>query len=285
MIPINEEVAIKQEILEISLSSLSGSSPKAKVGDSGKKRKRAGFDKKTAAANAPKKAPKTDPKPGAPSLQPSTLLNKLTAAQRDALRLAFTGHTSVPSLASRNAWAAVNNLKGEAVHRYCRYLRERSKHHLVKQEPDTDPQVEAEWHLSVNTPSSVEEKRIPAEQGEEPAPDPQTGLSKCHQPDFPANLGPAMTVLTHASENPSDSTSYPTALQFALESLQVPNFSFLSDTRFFDLLSGTEAILYDDLHDPITFCMKFQDSYCSLDIEVAHEALRTMYFFEGGITH
>lgn len=281
---INEEVAIKQEILEISLSSLSGSSPSVKVSNSGKKRKRAGLEKKTAAASAPKKAPKTVPKPGAPSLQPSTLLNKLTATQRDALRLAFTGHTSVPSLVSRNAWAAANNLKGEAVHRYCRYLRERSRQHLVKQEPDADPQVEAEWHLSVNIPNSVEEKRIQAEQEEETLVL-QAGISKFHRPDFPANFGPPMAVPTHASENPSDSTSYPTALRFALESGQMPDFSFLSDTRFFDLLSGPEAILYGDLHDPITFCVKFQDSYCSLDMEVAHEALRTMYFFEGGIPH
>jgi len=155
MVPINEEVAIKQEILEISLSSLSGSSPIVKAGNPGKKRKRASPEKKTAAANVPKKATKTAPKPGASSFQPSALSNKLTVAQKDALRLAFTGHTSVPSLASRSAWAAANNLKGEAVHRYCRYLRDRSKQILVKQEPDIDPQVEAEWRLSVNIPSSV----------------------------------------------------------------------------------------------------------------------------------
>jgi len=96
-----------------------------------------------------------------------------------------------------------------------------------------------------------------------------------------------MAVLTHVFEPKpqSDSTSYPTALKLALGSVQMPDFSFLSDTRFFDLLSGPEAILYGDLHDPIMFCMKFQDSHCSLDMEVAHKALKTMYFFEGGITH
>ena len=278
MVPLNEEVAIKQEILEMSLSSLAGSSPSVKVGNPGKKRKRAGTEKKTAAANAPKKVTKTAPKPGASSFQPSALSNKLTVAQKDALRSAFTGHTSVPSLASRNAWAAANNLKGDAVHRYCRYLRDRSRQILVKQEPDADPQVEPEWRLIVTIPSSVEEKYIQAGQGGAPALVLQTGISKFRQRDSSA--------LTHASEPEpqSGSTSYPTALKLALESVQMPDFSFLSDTRFFNLLSGPEAIRYGDLHDPIMFCMKFQESYCSLDMEVAHEALRTMYFFEGAIT-
>lgn len=283
MIPINEEVAIKQEILEISLSSVSGTPPRVNTGGAGKKRKRAGPEKKTAAAKAPKKAAKTAPKPGAPSFQPSVLSNKLTIAQKDALRLAFIGHTSVPSLASRNAWASANNLKGETVHRYCRYLRERSKQNLVKQEPGTQPQVEAEWQLSVDIPTSVEKKCIQIGQGEVPAPILQTGIPKFHQPDFPDNPSPSMAVLPHASEPSLVPTSYPITLQFALESVQMPDFSLLSNTRFFDLLTGPEAIVYGDLHDPITFCMKFQDSYCSLDMEVAHEALRTMYFFEGGI--
>ena len=101
MIPINEEVAIKQEILEISLSSPTGSHPRVNIGGSGKKRKRAGpEEKKTAAATkkAPRTAPKPKPKPkpGASSLQPGVLSTKLTITQKDALRLAFTGHTSVP---------------------------------------------------------------------------------------------------------------------------------------------------------------------------------------------
>lgn len=273
MTPINEEVAIKQEILEISLSSLSGTPPRVNAGGAGKKRKRAGPEKKTATAKAPKKAAKTASKPGAPSLQPSALSNKLTIAQKDALRLAFTGHTSVPSLASRNAWASANNLKGETVHRYCRYLRERSRQNVIKQEPDTHPQVEAEWQLSVDIPTSVEKKCIQVGQGEVPAPILQTGIPKFLWPDFPDNPSPSMAVLPRASE-PS---------LVPLQSVQMPDFSFLSNTRFFDLLTGPEAIVYGDLHDPITFCMKFQDSYCSLDMEVAHEALRTMYFFEGGI--
>jgi len=279
MIPINEEVAIKQEILEISLSSPSGPPPTLNAGSSGKKRKHTGPEKKPAIAKAPKKAPKRAPKLGASSFQPSALPNKLAVAQKDALRLAFKGHTSVPSLASRSAWAFANNVKGEAVHRYCRYLRDKSKQNLVKQEPDIDPKVEAEWHLSVNIPTSVEEKCTQAEQWEAPAPVLQTGISKYRQHD----LSPSMAIVPHASEPSSDSPSYSTTLQFALESAQMSDFSFLSNTRFFDLLTGPEAILYGDLHDPITFCMRFQDSYCSLDMEVAHEALRTLYFFEEGI--
>ena len=282
MIPVNEEVAIKQEILEVSLSSLSGSSPTLNAGSSGKKRKHAGPEKRTPAVKAPKKVPK-------PTFQPSALSNKLTVAQKGALRLAFTGHTSVPSLVSRNVWAFANNVKGEAVHRYCRYLRDRSKQILVKQEPDTEPQVEVEWHLSVDIPPSADEREIQAERRQDLAPVPQTSVPERHQSDLPANLSSSMASRLHAvgaSEPSSDTTLYPATLHFALESLQpqMPDFSFLSETRFFDLLTGPEAISYDDLHDPITFCMKFQDSYCSLDMEVAHEALRTMYFFEGAIT-
>jgi hypothetical protein len=292
MTPINEEVAIKQEILEISLSSLSGSPPRVNVGSSGKKRRRVGPEKKTAvAAKAPKKAkaPRTAPKPGASSSHPNALSNKLTIAQKDALRLAFIGHISVPSLVSRNGWASANNLKGEAVHRYCRYLRDRSNQILVKQEPDTAPRMEAEWQLSVNISTPGEKECIQqVNQGKTLVPTFQTGIPKAHQPDFPVNLrsNPSMAVLPHASEPSLDTTSYlhPVTLQFALKSVQMPDFSFLSNTRFFDLLTGPGAIVYGDLHDPIMFCMKFQDSYCSLDMEVAHEALRTMYFFEDGIT-
>ena len=61
MTPINEEVAIKLEILEISLSSLSGSSPSVKAGNSGKKREREGPEKNAAAANAPKKVTRLPP--------------------------------------------------------------------------------------------------------------------------------------------------------------------------------------------------------------------------------
>jgi hypothetical protein len=285
MVPINEEVAIKQEILEVSLSSLTGSPPTLNASSSRKKRKHVGTEKKAAAPRAPRKmAPKSAPKPGAPSFQPSARSIKLTVTQKDALRFAFTGHTSAPSLVSRNAWASANNVKGETVHRYCRYLRDRSKQNLVKQEPDADLQAEAEWHLSVNGPTSVEEKCIQAEQEEASAPILQGDVSKFHQPGFPVSLSPAIAVLPHASELSPDYASYPATPQLALESVRMPDFSFLSDTRFFDLLTGPEAILYGDLHDPVTFCMKFQDSYCSLDMEVAHEALRTMYFFEGGIT-
>jgi len=280
MTPINEEVTVKQEILEVSLSSFSGSSPALNSGSSGKKRKHAGAEKRTAAA----KTPKTAPIPSSPSFQPSILPNKLTVAQKDALRLASTGHTSAPSLASRNVWAAANNLKREAVHRYCRYLRDRSKQDSVKQEPDTESHVEAVWHLGLN---SADEKDTRAENREAPAtPTPQIGVPKSHQPDLSTNLGPSMAYRLRAvcaSEPSPDSKSYLTTLQTAPESLQVPDFSFLSDARFFDLLAGPDGITYDDLHDPITFCMKFQDSYCSLDMEVVHKALRTMYFFEGGI--
>ena len=281
MIPINEEVAIKQEILEVSLNSLSGPSPTLNSGGSGKKRKRAGPEKRIAAAKAPGKARKTAPKPDAPSSQPRVLSNKLTILQKEALRSVFTGHTSVPSLTSRNAWASANNLKGEAVHRYCRYLRDKSKQNLVKQEPGTEPQVEAEWHL--NIVNVVDEREAQVEQSEAPASVLQTGISESEscRPDFPANPTPSMAAPVLAP-SPS-STPYPTTLLFALESLQMSDFSFLADTRFFDLLTGPEAIIYDDLHDPITFCMKFQDSLCSLDMEVAHEALRTMYFFDGDI--
>ena len=275
MVPINEEVAIKQEILEISLSSLSGSSPTLNAGSSGKKRKRVGPEKRTAVAKTPKRLPGTAPKP--PTSQLSALSNKLTVAQKDALRLAFAGHTSVPSLASRNAWASANNVKGDAVHRYCRYLRDRSKQILVKQEPDTEPQVEVEWHLSANVVTLAGEME----------PVLLTDAPKPHQPDYPANLSPSIASQPHAvcaPEPSSDSTAYPKTLQFALESLQMPDFSFLSDTRFFDLLTGPAAITYDDLQDPITFCMKFQDCYCSLDMDVAHKALRTLYFFEADIT-
>jgi len=294
MIPINGEVAIKQEILEISLSSPTGSHPRVNNGSSGKKKKRAGpEEKKTAAATkkaprtAPKPKPKPKPRPGASSPQPGVLSTKLTIAQKDALRLAFTGHTSVPSLASRNAWASANNVKGEAVHRYCRYLRDRSNYSLIKQEPGTVPRMdlEAEWELSVEIPTSAEKMFIQGGQGEVRAPILQTGVSKSYQPDFPVpvHLSPSTAVLPHAPGPSSDTTtttSHPPTLQFSLESVQMPDCSFLSNTRFFDLLTGPEAIVYGDLHDPITFCMKFQDSYCSLDMEVAHEALRTMYFFE-----
>ena len=287
MIPINEEVAIKQEILEISLSSLSGALPTLNAGSSGKKKKHEGPKKRTTSAKSPKRAPRTATKPGISTLQASALSNKLTVAQKDALRLAFTSHTSVPSLASRSAWASANCVKGDAVHRYCRYLRGRSRQILVKQEPDTEPQVEAEWHLSVNIATSTDGREIQAEKGQELAPVLLTDAPKSHQPAFPANLSASMTSRPHAvcaSEPSPDSTLYPEILQSALESIQMPDFSFLSDTYFFDLLTGPAAIIYDDLRDPITFCMKFQDSYCSLDMEVAHEALRTMYFFEGAIT-
>lgn len=273
MVPINEEVAIKQEILEISLSSFSGSSPTLNAGSSGKKRKRARPEKRTAVA----KAPTTAPKPGIPTSQTSTISSKLTVAQKDALRLAFAGHASVPSLASRNVWASANNVKGDAVHRYCRYLRDRSKQILVKQEPDTEPQLEVEWHLNVNVVTSAGEME----------PVLLTDAPKPHQSDYPANLSPSIAPQLHAVCTPepsSDSAAYPKTLQFTLESLQMPDFSFLSDTRFFNLLTGPEAISYGDLHDPITFCMKFQDCYCSLDMDVAHEALRILYFFEADIT-
>src|SRR5260370_8315534 len=97
MMPINEEVAIKQEILEISLSSLSGSSPTVNSGSSGKRRKHAGPDKRTTAAKTPKKAPRIAPKPGVPTFQPTPLSNKLTVAHKDALLLHFTRHTPVPN--------------------------------------------------------------------------------------------------------------------------------------------------------------------------------------------
>ena len=277
MVPINEEVVIKQEILEISLS---GSSPTLNTGNPGKKGRHKGAEKRTAAARTPKKAPKILPKLGGSS---SALANKLTLAQKDALRFAFTGHHSVPSLASRNAWACANNVKGETVHKYCRYLRDKSKQNLVKQEPGMEPQVEAEWHLNVNNvPTSIEERDTQTEQGEAPTPV-RIDVSTSHQSDFLANLCPSMTAQPHAigtSEPLSDPTLHAITLNIALDSPQMPDSSFLSDARFFNLLTGPEAIVYDDLHDPITFCMKFQDSLCSLDMEVVHEALRTMYFFE-----
>jgi hypothetical protein len=255
---LNEEVAIKQEILEISVSSLSDSTPTLNAGSSRKRRRYLGPEKKTVATKSVKRAPQTAPKPG---VQSSILSNKLTVAQKDALRLAFAGHNSVPSLTSRNAWASANNLKGEAVHRYCRYLRDRSKQNLVKQEPSTEPQVEAEWHLSMDAPTSVDEREAPALVL-------QTNGSKFHQPDLPTKISLSMPARVYAVD-PCPIT------------LQMPDFSFLSNARFFDLLIGPEAITYDDLHDPITFCLKFQEGFCSLDMEAAHETLRTMYFFEG----
>jgi hypothetical protein len=285
MIHVIDEVAIKQEILEISFSSLPISCPTSNSDGSGKKKRRAVPEKRTMGMKTPKKTTKTAPKLGSPSVHPSTLSHKLTVAQKDALSLAFTGHNSVPSLASRNAWASANNVKGDAVHRYCRYLRDRSKQKLFKQEPDAEPRVEAEWHLAVIVHTSAEGEGIQSERAEAPAPVFQTSVSKSHQPDILANLNPLTTAQLQAvspSEHPLDPISYPPTLEFALESPQVPDFSFLLDARFFDLLTGPESITYDDLHDPIMFCMKFQDSLCSLDMEVAYEALRTMYFFEGG---